>query len=273
LKSASLPGWCSRMVPGLVVMLIHGLGSSAGAQSPPEWPIIELRQYTLHPDARDTLIDLFEAQFVESQEDVGMRIVGTFRDLDRPDRFVWIRAFQDMPSRAEALSRFYSGPVWKAHGKAAAATMIDSGNVLLLRVTHPRSGLTLTGTRPPQGATTEPPALIVATIYSFERSVDPAVVELFKRSAVPELNAAGIPVLATYITETAANSYPPLPIRPDHVFIWFTRFADRADFDSRTAALRSSARWNNVAQRIQGKLKSQPDVLFLLPTPRSLFRG
>ena len=34
-------------------------------------PIVELRQYTLHPGQRDTLIDLFDREFVESQEAPG----------------------------------------------------------------------------------------------------------------------------------------------------------------------------------------------------------
>jgi hypothetical protein len=55
--------------------------------------IVELRQYTLQPGQRDVLIDLFEREFVESQEALGMSIAGTFRDLARPDRFVWIRGF------------------------------------------------------------------------------------------------------------------------------------------------------------------------------------
>lgn len=67
----------SLVVVLLVVVLIHGFGSPAAAQSSSEWPIVELRQYTLRPAARDVLIDLFEAQFVESQEDAGMKIVGT----------------------------------------------------------------------------------------------------------------------------------------------------------------------------------------------------
>src|SRR5262245_23922182 len=95
--------------------------------------IYELRQYTLHPDQRDVLIELFEREFVESQEALGMRLVGTFRDLDDPDRFVWIRGFPDMETRRQALTDFYYGPVWKAHAAAANATMIDSDDVLLLR--------------------------------------------------------------------------------------------------------------------------------------------
>ena len=79
------------------------------------YPVVELRQYTLHPGQRDVLIDLFDREFVETQEAVGMAVLGQFRDLDDPDRFVWLRGFDDMPRRAQALGRFYGGPVWKAH--------------------------------------------------------------------------------------------------------------------------------------------------------------
>ena len=103
-------------------------------------PIVELRQYTLHPGQRDVLIDLFDREFVESQEALGMKVIGQFRDLDNPNRFVWLRGFRDMPSRAQALKDFYGGPVWKAHREAANATMIDSNNVLLLHPATPTSG-------------------------------------------------------------------------------------------------------------------------------------
>jgi len=95
--------------------------------------VVELRQYTLHPGQRDTLIDLFEQHFIEAQEQAGLRVIGQFRDLDHPDRFVWLRSFDSMPARKSALETFYGGPVWKAHREAANATMIDSDNVLLLR--------------------------------------------------------------------------------------------------------------------------------------------
>src|SRR5215510_7462902 len=112
-------------------------------------PIVELRQYTLHPGKRDILIDLFDREFIESQEAVGMTIIGQFSDLDNPDRFVWLRGFQDMPSRARALADFYGGPVWKANSKAANATMIDSGNVLLLRTVAADTGFLLRNDRSP----------------------------------------------------------------------------------------------------------------------------
>jgi quinol monooxygenase YgiN len=99
----------------------------------PDCQVVELRQYTLHPGKRDTLIELFDREFVETQEDAGMAVLGQFRDLRDPDKFVWLRGFADMPSRAAALHRFYGGPVWAAHSAAANATMIDSDDVLLLR--------------------------------------------------------------------------------------------------------------------------------------------
>lgn len=95
--------------------------------------IVELRQYLLQPARRDDLIELFDREFVESQEAVGMDVLGQFRDVDRPDYFVWLRRFKDMESRRESLAAFYGGPVWAQHAKAANSTMIDSDNVLLLR--------------------------------------------------------------------------------------------------------------------------------------------
>jgi len=95
--------------------------------------VMELRQYVMRPGRRDELIELFEQRFVDAQEALGIRVLGIFRDLQRPDRFVWMRGFADMAERHRALESFYGGPVWAAHRDAANATMIDSDDVLLLR--------------------------------------------------------------------------------------------------------------------------------------------
>lgn len=70
-------------------------------------PIVELRQYALHPGRREALITLFDREFIESQEELGIEVLGQFRDLDNPDRFVWLRGFETMPGRAEVLTGFY----------------------------------------------------------------------------------------------------------------------------------------------------------------------
>src|SRR5678815_1064199 len=95
--------------------------------------VVELRQYTLHPGQRDALVSLFERELIEPQEAAGIRVLGQFEDLDRPDRFVWFRGFAGMAGRHAALTAFYGGPVWAEHRDAANATMVDSDDVLLLR--------------------------------------------------------------------------------------------------------------------------------------------
>jgi len=152
--------------------------------------VFELRQYTLRPGRRDDLIELFDREFVETQEAVGIRVIGQFRDVDDPDRFVWIRAFEDMESRRRALEAFYGGPVWAAHRDAANATMIDSSDVLLLKPGRAFEDL------PPRPSGPVEDSLITATIYS---DVD---------DPGPDDTA-----LAYFRTEHAENTFPRLPVR------------------------------------------------------------
>jgi hypothetical protein len=224
---------------------------------------VELRQYTLKPGRRDTLINLFEKEFIESQEEVGMQIIGTFRDLENSDRFVWLRGFQEMHSRATQLQRFYGGPIWKAHRDAANATMLDSDNVLLLRpVMGP--GFSLPAVRPPSGAVSESRELIVATIYHLENGAEVEFVEIFESTIAPIL--AKTPTLGTFITEHAANTFPALPVREDaNVFVCFWRVADRASYAAQAAQVA-----DQIAAEFAGCIKGSPEVLFLAPTDRSL---
>ena len=149
-------------------------------------PIVEFRQYTLHPGQREVLIALFDRELVESQEELGMVLLGQFRDLDNPDRFVWLRGFETMPGRAQALAGFYGGPVWKTNHAAANATMIDSDNVLLLRPASAHSGFPAADiARPPTGHTEAPASLILATIYYRDRPFDDEFLDFFDSWARP----------------------------------------------------------------------------------------
>jgi hypothetical protein len=164
-------------------------------------PVVELRQYTLHPGKRDVLIDLFDREFVETQEEVGVKIIGQFRDLDHQDRFVWLRGFPDMSSRAKALNDFYSGPVWKAHREAANATMIDSDNVLLLCPAFPTSGFSLENLkRAPGGADEIPTSLVAATIYYFAGPVAPGFIRFFDHTLRPVTETLGATISASFVT-------------------------------------------------------------------------
>ena len=238
-------------------------------------PIVELRQYTLRPGARETLVELFDREFVETQEACGMQVIGQFRDLDDPDRFVWLRGFADMPSRAQALAAFYGGPVWKAHRETANATMLDSDNVLLLRPVAPDAGFNLAGRARVPGYRRElSEELIIATLYAFDAPVDRDFLELFAREVEPVLAATGAPPIARLTTEYAANNFPALPVREgEHVFVWFAAFANHAAYARHLAALAVSPEWQAVAPALRRQLLVPPHTLRLAPTARSLLRA
>jgi hypothetical protein len=236
-------------------------------------PIVELRQYTLHQGKRDVLIDLFDREFVESQEALGMKIIGQFRDLDNPNRFVWLRGFRDMPSRAQALKDFYGGPVWKAHREAANATMIDSDNVLLLHPATPTSGVSFGNKRRPRaGANEARSELIVATIYYFDAPVDTGFVEFFEKTVKPDVIGSGATVVAYFVTEHSENTFPALPVREgENVFVWFARFNDPAAYERHIVALTQSSPWHDeISKELARRLKCAPEILKLWPTTRSL---
>ncbi|MGN9781997.1 NIPSNAP family protein [Nonomuraea sp. ZG12] len=205
--------------------------------------IYELRQYILRPGMRDTLIELFEREFVEAQESAGMDVVGHFRDPDAPDTFPWMRAFADMDSRRAALSAFYGGPVWKANRDAANATLIDSDDVLLLR---PAGHGFQRSPRPPAApasppsslpsslrsspSSSLPSSLYVATICHVEPGAIGSFREFFAGQVEPVLAEGGAAPVACFESEHAVNTYPALPVRTgEEVFVWFARFEQARD--------------------------------------------
>jgi hypothetical protein len=226
------------------------------------YPVVELRQYTLHPGQRDALIELFDREFVETQEACGMTVLGQFRDLDRPDRFVWLRGFDDMPSRAEALRRFYTGPAWKANAAAANATMIDSDDVLLLRPATSRPGLDPTGVRPPVDG--DPPSsVLLASVLLLPEPVDATFEAHVDTTLRPALAAAGGPPIAFLQTEYAANTFPALPVREgEHAFVWLSRFDGPAELNAHCGQI------GPVVSELPGVLQH----LRLAPTVRSWLR-
>jgi hypothetical protein len=241
-------------------------------------PVVELRQYTLKPGQRETLIGIFDSQFVEGQEDAGMTIIGQFRDLDRPDMFLWLRGFDDMAARKNALTAFYGGPVWTAHRDAANATMIDSDDVLLLKPAWPGAGFDLSGSR--RGALPEhgkPSAdnrltgIVVIQIHHLRPGTEADFTGAFEADAVPILAAAGARVLGAFITEHAENSFPRLPVRlGENVFISVTGF-DSAEAHARyEAAFANSPKWQAFLQAVQSEIAKPTETLRLSPTSQSL---
>lgn len=162
--------------------------------------VLELRQYTLHPGRRDGFIERFEREFVETQAAAGIEVVGTFLDLDDPNRFVWIRAFPSYEARAVALPAFYDGPVWAAFCDEANADLIDSDDVLMLR---PAPGLAAL----PKGPSRD------LWVHVWPVSSDDAegvLLDEIKRLA---------PAAGVLRSHRGPNNFPRQPIRSDRVVV------------------------------------------------------
>lgn len=202
--------------------------------------IVELRQYETRPGKRDDLIDLFERHFVESQEALGMTLIGQYRDLDDPDRYVWMRGFSDMETRGAALESFYGGPIWQAHREAANATIVDNDNVLLLRSPTLRARFDLPPRRP-FGTANTAVGLIAVSVQALDAQPDEALCAHFETQVRPALEAAGAEVLGWMVSEASPNTYPRLPVRENEpVLVWVGRFAD-ADAHARHLANAAAA--------------------------------
>jgi hypothetical protein len=234
-------------------------------------PIVELRQYTLHPGKRDVLIDLFDRELIESQEALGMMVLGQFRDVDDSDRFVWLRGFRDMPARAEGLRAFYGGPVWQRHREVANAMMIDSDNVLLLSPAGPETGfLPPMQPRPPAGTGGDGIGLVIATVYSLQAPAGNDVVDHLSRMVKPALIAAGATALAFFVTDGRPNNFPTLPVREnENVLVWLVGFAEATTALGWSADHSALEPWGADASN----LKAAPQRLRLTPTARSSLSG
>ena len=237
--------------------------------------VYELRQYTLHPGQRDVLIDLFDREFVESQELLGARLVGQFRDLDRPDRFVWVRGFTDMRVRLDALTGFYGGPAWRAHRDAANATMIDSDDVLLLEPAAADADFPAgPGARPAPGAGEPSRAVVAAVVWRLRSPAGDGFGDHFRHRMAPLLAEAGGSPVACLVTKAVPNDFPALPVREgEHVLVWFGRFADDAGLREQEEWIDRSPAWRRAVEEATLRhLDAPPERLRLRPTTRSLLR-
>jgi NIPSNAP len=251
---------------------MNSAGNPSIPQAAPQTccPVVELRQYTLRPGQRDILIELFDREFVETQEACGMKIIGQFRDLDRPDCFVWLRGFSDMVSRARGLADFYGGPVWKAHRDAANATMIDSDNVLLLRPVSDSGEFKVRhDARANPGPGAAAGRVIGATIHYFDSAVEQEFNHAFEQIVRPSAESLGATIVGCFLTETAENTFPGLPVREgEHVFVWFSRLSDEATFYKLRARLIEST-FPRLRNQTGLTVRHPPELLGLLPTARS----
>jgi hypothetical protein len=228
-------------------------------QPPAVTQLVELRSYALVPGAATAFAEHFEARFLASQEDLGMDIVGQFTVPGDDARFVWIRRYLDPSARAEALTRFYTGPVWKQHGPRANELLVDHTDVHLL-VPHP-SAPAFAADHVPHArrdgageAGDGEPATVVVALYDLEAAELPA-------DAMTAALSDSISERGRLVTAGVPNDFPALAVHED-VTVGTWLLADRSSGTAAEAAARSVAESQALPVR----------VMRLTPTIRSTIR-
>jgi len=241
--------------------------------------VIELRNYLLKDGVTGDFIRYFEEHFLVSQREEGMHLLGQFAVVDEPNRFVWIRGFENMQTRVRGLSGFYGGPFWQAHRSEANGMMLESHNVHLLRPLGPIAALT--GGLSFEDRASEPPGvlpphtgLVAVDFYRTEPGALGRLVEFFEQHMQPALVKQGHQVRGHFVAELTPNDYPRLPVIQDAtLLVVLSAYRDREHYATmRTEWSRSDA-WCTILQgHMQALLVADVETIRLRPTAKSLIR-
>jgi hypothetical protein len=233
-----------------------------------DFPVIELRRYTIKAGERQNFADYFESFFPEAFEQIGAIAFGQFLERSDSSRFTWLRGFHTLDDRAAVNGAFYDGPLWKEHRATMNGILDDSDNVLLLRPLEPGGGIpvlpAVDPVRQPRGAR----GVVAAQIFA----VKAGAVDAFAREVQGTFAGylgAGAREAGLLATLDVPNNFPRLPIRTDGPFlVWLGIFEDDRALEKVEPLVKKSA--NDLSGT--GLLRGAPEWIVLEPTRRSRLR-
>jgi hypothetical protein len=234
-----------------------------------EFPVIELRRYTVKAGERERFARYFECWFPEAFEQLGALVFGEFLERGRPQIFTWIRGFHDLDARAVVNSTFYYGPLWKEHRTTMNDLIVDSDDVLLLRPLDPAHALRAPRAVDPTVAPPAAPGVAVAQIFA----VKPGETDAVALRAAPffeRYRASGARETGVLVTLEVKNNFPQLPVREDGPYlVWLGLLRDDVACAEPFLALTEEL---SRALTDAGFLRGKPELLILHPAARSRLR-
>lgn len=234
-----------------------------------DFPVVELRRYTIRDGERDRFARYFEAFFPEAIQQTGAIVAGQFLERDRPCAFTWIRGFRDLDDRARANAALYYGAVWNEHRARMNRLMIDSDDVLLLRPLAAERGVAIFPAVDPVQEDAGAQGVVVAQIFPIRDDAVDAFAQLAE-ATFAGYRATGAREAGVLVTLDAPNNFPQLPVRSDGPYlVWLGLFGDDETRQSRFAPLENRALQSLAAT---GLLRGAPESVVLDPTPRSRLR-
>jgi hypothetical protein len=236
-----------------------------------DFPVIELRRYTIKDAEREDFAAYFDAYSPEAFQQMGAIMFGQFLERGNASAFTWLRGFRDTDARATVNAAYYYGPLWKEHKARMNDRLIDHTNVLLLRPLAPETGLPVLPAVDAVNEVTAARGVVVAQIFAIKPGANN--VEAFAAAAsetFADYRAAGARALAVLATLDVPNNFPQLPFRTDGPYlVWLGVVESNAILDARLSA--AASRGATVLERTE-LLRGSPEWIVLDPTPRSRLR-
>lgn len=234
-----------------------------------DFPVIELRRYTIKEGEREHFAQYFDTYFPEALEQVGTLVFGEFFERNNSSGFTWIRGYHSMDDRAISNATFYFGPVWKEYKATMISLLEDSSNVLLLHPLTPERGVTVLPMVDPVTESRGARGVIVAQIFAVKADAMDALARQAE-ATFAAYRAAGVREAGLLVTLDVPNNFPQLSFRTDGPFlVWLGILQDNEAL---------ATRFNPVMEKgvpslaTTGLLRGEPETVILDPTRRSRLR-
>ena len=229
--------------------------------------VIELRNYLLKPGQRDYFIDSLEIKIMDTLNARGSYVLGQYRVKDAPDNFLWIRGFNDMTSRLEALKGFYSSEYWKKLVRIPIKYVVGYTNVYLLKPLTISNKKVDTNTGFEMVWFGKQKGLAVVDFYVANEMRTQLVdfVSTFYDSA---MRASGVKDVSYWISESTPNDYPNLPVFQDkNLLVTITFFKDELQYNNTKKKIETSM---NEEQKFRmNRIITTKTTWVLFPTKKS----
>jgi hypothetical protein len=230
--------------------------------------VIELRNYLVRQGRRDEFINLFEANFVQSQNILGGYILGQYRVKGAGDNFFWIRGFKDMSARYKFLNEFYFGsPIWKQHKSEANSMLLNNDNVYLLKPLNLKDG----SNDAESGFNTNwfgrEKGVAVVDFYTSNTKLE-KLIEFVRKKYSAILNASKIENPSFWTSETTPNDFTGLPVFQDkNLLVQITFYKN--EFEYQTKMKDTDSKMNDELKSEMADLVTIKNTLFIYPTEKS----
>ncbi|CAA9517955.1 MAG: hypothetical protein AVDCRST_MAG96-2786 [uncultured Segetibacter sp.] len=229
--------------------------------------VIELRNYLLKPGQRDSFVDGFETKLLDTLNAHKNYILGQYRVKDAKDNFVWIRGFDDMPARKQALTNFYASRHWAKNKSIPEAYLIGYTNVHLLKPLLISSKKIDSSTHFDTEWFGRPKGVTIIDFF-VANEMRNKLIDFVANKYDSVVRAAGVKDISYWVCETAPNNYPNLPAFQDkNLLVSISHYNDLADYHAAVKKIRESM--NEEEKFTLGRLVTTRATWTLYPTERT----